>query len=578
MTGDESPKLPPPRSLHVEGKTIRDYPATTFHIEDHPVDERRNLRVVVIGAGLAGITAGVLLPHKVPGIHLTIFEKNADVGGVWLENTYPGVRCDVPAHVYQSSIEPNTQWTEQFAQGAEIRRYWQETVARKRGVYEYVALNSDVTRAEWVERDDSAEWVLTVRDTRTNETRTEVADIVITAIGRYNAWRLPDYPGLQGVFEGEVWHTSNWSAEPRNVDNKRVAVIGNGASGVQVVPNLQPRVARLDHYARNPTWVAGAYTGDNERTLGPQPIPESLRQSFVGNDDAYLAYRKEVESPYWRRFEALFRHLPANDAARTQYRATMAKRVSKKPELLEKLVPSFAPHCRRLTPAPGYLEALCEDNVEYITTPIRRFTRRGIETTDGTVREVDAVICATGANVDAAPPFSIVARGVDLREAWSPGGLYGWPYSYLGVATPGFPNLFFLGGPHASGPSGTVPSAAENYVAYLARFLRKISSQGIRSMEPTKRATDDFVAYSDAWFPQTYLTDACSAWTNGGQPGGRINALWPGSAAHERYVRFDPRNGWTAKERDPTTDLTWYLKRPADVDLQSWYDNWYDLW
>ena len=215
------------------------------------------------------------------------------------------------------------------------------------------------------------------------------------------------------------------------------------------------------------------------------------------------------------------------------------------------------------------------------------------------MREVDTVICATGANVEVEPPFSIVGRdGVDLREAWAPGGLYGWPYSYLGVGTPGFPNLFFLGGHHASGPSGTVPSAAELYVTYLAKMLRKMASQGIRTMAPLRQAADNFVVYADAWFPRTYLTDTCSAWTNGGQPGARIHALWPGSAAHERYVRFDLRwedfeytyvsesgnrfawlgKGWTVKEQNPATDLTWYLRRPADVDLRRWYENWYDLW
>ena len=179
-----------------------------------------------------------------------------------------------------------------------------------------------------------------------------------------------------------MWHTSNWPACTTLDDlaGQRVAVIGNGASGMQVVQHLQPVVARLDHYARNLTWVAGAYTGDNERTLAPQPLPDALRESFL--DDAsgstYLTYRKKVEAPYWRRFDALFRDRPANDAAGAQYRAVMARRVAKKPELLDKLVPDFAPHCRRLTPAPGYLEALCEDNVAYITTPIRRFTRTGI--------------------------------------------------------------------------------------------------------------------------------------------------------------------------------------------------------
>ena len=200
-----SPSPPPPQPLHVEGKTVLPYPTTTFQIEDHPVDERRQLRVAVIGAGLAGITAGVLLPHKVPGISLKIYEKNSDVGGVWLENTYPGVRCDVPAHVYRSSIEPHTQWTEQFAQGAEIRRYWQETAAQRRGVYEHVVLHSQVTRAEWDE--EEAVWPFRPRHTYRREPDRDCGrrDHSHWSVQRVAATRLPGPGGyVQGRYVAHV--------------------------------------------------------------------------------------------------------------------------------------------------------------------------------------------------------------------------------------------------------------------------------------------------------------------------------------------------------------------------------------
>jgi cation diffusion facilitator CzcD-associated flavoprotein CzcO len=128
----------------------------------------------------------------------------------------------------------------------------------------------------------------------------------------------------------------------------------------------------------------------------------------------------------------------------------MAKRLEAKPELLEQIVPDFSPHCRRLTPGPGYLEALTKDNVSFVRTPIERITEDGIVTTDGIHRPVDAIICSTGANVDFAPPFPIVSGEVDLSQAWRPEGLYGFPYTYLGVATPGFNNLLFLHGEHSS--------------------------------------------------------------------------------------------------------------------------------
>jgi len=162
-------------------------------------------QVAVIGAGLAGITAGVLLPAKVTGIELTIFDKNADVGGTWYENIYPGVRCDIPANVYQSTFEPRTQWTEEYAQGAEIRDYWQH-IARKYDVYKYLKLRRKVYDANW--NGASGKWTVGVENLKTGEKNEETFDVLITAIGRFNAWRLPDYPGIS-EYQGHLRHSSN---------------------------------------------------------------------------------------------------------------------------------------------------------------------------------------------------------------------------------------------------------------------------------------------------------------------------------------------------------------------------------
>jgi cation diffusion facilitator CzcD-associated flavoprotein CzcO len=193
----------------------------------------------------------------------------------------------------------------------------------------------------------------------------------------------------------------------------------------------------------------------------------------------------------------------------------MKRRLTEKPELLDAIVPDFSPHCRRLTPGPGYLEAISQENVSFIQTPIKRFTKDGIETVDGTHRTVDAIICSTGANVDYAVPFPLVSGDVNLASAWKSDGVFGFPYSYLGMATPGFPNLFFIHGPNASGASGTLPHSVENQVTYIARLLRKVSSQGIQTIVPTKAAADDFVEYCDTFFPRTVLTEDCSSWSNG---------------------------------------------------------------
>ncbi|CAI4217799.1 unnamed protein product [Parascedosporium putredinis] len=505
------------------------YDGPLLELVDRYADEPRELRVAVVGAGLSGVLAGILLPPKVPGIKLTIFEKNSEV------NIYPGVRCDVPAHVYQS------------------------TTGQKYNVYQYLQLSHQVNRQEW----DASQglWNLTVKDLTTGADRTEGFHFVIHAIGRFNEWRLPDYPGLSD-FKGLLRHTSNWDPN-YDITGKRVAVIGNGASGLQVVANIQKRVGRLDHYARNKTWVAASFAG-HETSTSPIPISQELRDSFA-DPETYIAFRKEKESQYFRGFEDWLKGSEKNDQARERMTNLMNSR-------LEKTRPDL--------------------------TPIRRFTETGIETVDGVHREVDAIYCATGANGDMAPPFPIIAHGETLADAWRPGGKHGFPYTYLGSATPGFPNLLFLHGPNGSGRSGTVPHNVENQVVYFAKILRKASREGIRSLEPLVEAAEDFVRYSDAFFARTVLSEGCSSWYNGGKPGARIHGLWPGSASLVTLLQREPRwedfkyeylhesgnrflwylgRGSTRKEGDLEADVTPYIVDPVKVDLRDVHESWWQI-
>ncbi|KAI1858746.1 uncharacterized protein JN550_012496 [Neoarthrinium moseri] len=567
------------------------YSLPEISLVDRHVDEPRKLKVAVIGAGLAGVIAGVLLPAKVPGIELTIFDKNADVGGTWFENVYPGVRCDVPAHVYQTSFEPNTQWSEQFAQGAEIRDYW-TGIAQKYDVYKYLRLSQKVEELKW--DDERSLWLVQVHKLGTGEVYTHEADFVITAIGRFNAWKLPNYPGIDD-FKGLLRHASNWDPtfDPAG---KKVAVIGNGASGIQLVANIQKRVQHLDHYARNKTWIAASFAGDST-SIEPIPLPDNTKELFKDPKE-YLNWRKDVEEKYWREFDSWIKGSEKNEKSREDFIKLMEVRLAKKPELVKSLIPDFSPHCRRLTPGPGYFEAITEDNVEYIQAHIKRFTETGIETVDGKHREVDAVFCATGANVDSVPPFSIIAKGKDIRKLWSEDGEYGFPYTYLGYATPGFPNLLFLHGPNGSGRAGTVPHNVEVQITSFARILRKLAREGIKSIQPSKKAADDFIQYSDAFFKTTVLSENCSSWYNGGRPGARIHGLWPGSASLYSILSRDPRwedweyeylsdtgnrlvwyfgTGRTRAEADPEFDITSYLKVPEEIDLKALHEGWWKV-
>jgi cation diffusion facilitator CzcD-associated flavoprotein CzcO len=393
-------------------------------------------------------------------------------------------------------------------------------------------MQQKVTSAVWNAK--NAKWTLSVEKVENGESYEEGFDVIITAIGRFNAWKLPDYPGIKD-FEVHLRHSSNWDPDfyPKG---KRVAVIGNGASGIQLVPALQPLVSHLDHYARSKTWIAGSFGGEGSgRTLAPKYFPKEILRSFE-DLGGYLKFRKELEGRFYQRFGALFKGSESNKALRDEFIKLMAERLKKKPELLAQFIPDLSPNCRRLTPGPGYLEALTEDNVSFIQTPISHFTASSVVTTDGFSHPVDAVICSTGANIDMLPPFPITANGKTLQDAWTPD-----PITYLGVGTPGFPNLLFIQGPNGTGAAGTVPNQVETQVTHLARLLRKVSSQEIKTFEPSKEATEDFLEYSDKFFEGTVWTEECSSWANGGRPGGRIHGHWPGSASHLSFVRKDPR-------------------------------------
>ncbi|KKY16379.1 putative flavin-binding monooxygenase [Diplodia seriata] len=464
--------LPYPKLKRADG-TVSD-----FQIEERPIDEIKKLKVAIIGTGLSGVTAASLLPVKVPGIDLTLFEKNADVGGTWYKQ-------ESHCPLYQSTFEPKSDWSEEFARGDEIRDYWQG-IARKYGVYEKTQFKTNVQHP----------------------------------------------PGIKD-YKGVLRHSSNWDPTV-DLTGKRVAVIGNGASGIQVVPELQKTAAHLDHYARSPTWIAGSL-GGRDRQAEPMPFSAAQLADFR-DPHKFVAYRKALEETYWRRFDAVLKDSPASRNARDKFVELMRARLADKPELLDQIVPAFSPSCRRLTPGPGYLEALTKDNVAFVRTPIARFTETGIETEDGTRRDVDAVICCTGANVSFAPPFPIVAGEYDLSRDWKHDGKFGFPYSYFGLGVPGFPNLLFLYGPNSGTVAGTIPMAAEAQTTYIARLLRKVSRQHIATAQPSRAAADDFVAYCDAFFPRTVFAENCKSWYNGGRPGARVHGVWPGSGAHVNFI------------------------------------------
>ncbi|KAL4865333.1 hypothetical protein BDV12DRAFT_211106 [Aspergillus spectabilis] len=547
------------------------YSSPSVHLREPP-GGRTPLKAIVVGAGITGITAGILLPAKVPGLSLTIYERYSDIGGVWHANTYPGVRCDVPSHVYQSTFSPSTTWTENYSRGAEINPTGKASQP-----------NTTFVDATWSE--SRAKWTLNIRQidptTGIQTTTTDESDFLILSTGRFSRPTLPEYPGIND-YKGRVIHTGAWVT---NFDpaGKKLALIGNGASGLQILPELQKVASHVDHYTRI----------QPGREI---PIAEELKAEWAASSEAYHKYRTGLESTSWARFAIIEKGGETNNYAREELTKLMSQRLGERQDLLPLVLPDFAPNCRRLTPGPGYLEALTKDNVDYIRTPIERFTETGLRTTDGTERPVDAVICATGAVKKQSPAFLIInAQGTNLQSAWSPGGNPGFPDTYLGVAAPDYPNLLFLLGPNSgSGFAGTVPHTIETQLTYIAKVLRKVSSQRIRTITPSHAAIRDFRAYCKSFFPTTILSETCSSWYNNHTKNGRIVAVWPGSGAHVHYIRKEGNrfgyfgNGWTgrdvrAKEEgvEGGVDFAYYLKTEASgemgVDLRGYHEDWWEV-
>ncbi|KAJ8607848.1 hypothetical protein MRB53_040041 [Persea americana] len=480
-------------------------------------------------------------------------------------------------------IRFKTDWSEEYAQGPEIREYWQ-SLAKKHDVYSLVRLNTLVKGTYWNDKD--AQWKVELG--KKGSMSTEYFDFVILATGIFNTWKMPDIPGIND-YKGHLRHSSDWDA---NFDptGKSIATIGNGASGIQLTAAIQKIAGHIDHYARSKTWIAGSWNPNTkERKDTPMPFTDEEKEVFK-SPESYLKYRKDLEQKFYRDLDSYLVNTEKSKKARQTFTEAMKVRTEDKPELLEKLIPDFPPQCRRLTPGPGYLEALTQPNLSFIQTPIKRFTATGIETTDGVHREVDAIICSTGANVSYAPPFPVVAGEYDLSRDWKQDGKFGWPYTYLGVSTPGFPNLAFvmgkltnmmnaeliISGPHPGGPSGTVPHAAETQITYVARMLRKMSSQRIQTI--------------------TNMSRNCSSWANGGIPGARIHGYFPASASALTNIKREPRwedfdytydrpenrfaywgEGRTKREYDENHDMTPYLKLAKNIDLRDIHEQWWEF-
>ncbi|KAI0057669.1 FAD/NAD-P-binding domain-containing protein [Artomyces pyxidatus] len=566
------------------GASSKQYQAGDFSVDDY-----RRMKVVCIGAGYSGIIAGIRFSQKVPNLDLTIYEKAAGIGGTWWSNKYPGLSCDIPSHCYQLTFEENTQWSGFYAPGHEILAYLHRVVEKYK-LMRFIRLSHELTHARWDE--PSGQWHLRIRRGDTGEAFDDTADVLYLGTGCLSRWRWPDIPGL-GDFKGRVVHSAQWDVSEgrweegvQDWGDKRVGVVGNGSSGIQIVAALQPKVRAITNFVRGKTWIAASFSVRRLLELvGRTPestdfqFTEADRESF--KDPAfYKEFRHAVEDDLNSVSQVTIRGSEMQKAAAAAFKEDMVKKLENKPELIEKILPEWSVCCRRLTPGPGYLEALCSDNATLETTPISRITATGATLSDGTHRALDVLVCATGFDTSYQLPFPVLGRdGRALNDRWAARA-----EAYLTLAVDGFPNLFLGAGPNSGVNSGSLLVVFERQALYAVRATLKLQRERLRTLEVKAHAVRDWREYMDAFFPKMVYSDPCHSWYKNAE--GKVVGLWPGTCLHAVRTLAEPRwedfdyeplektgnrfywlgDGQTHNERAMTGDRAWYLN-DEEIDI-----------
>ncbi|RDW58432.1 flavin-binding monooxygenase-1 [Coleophoma crateriformis] len=552
-----------------------------FTLKDATIENLRPIKVRVIGAGYSGVYLGVRIPQRIRNVDLQIYEKNEGVGGTWWENRYPGCACDVPTHSYQYTFDPNPNWAGFYASAPEIRKYLGD-VAEKFGVTRHLKTSHEVMRCAW---DESAKkWNLTVKNLVTGLMFEDEADVVVSCRGILNKPVWPKVPGIDD-FKGKMMHSAAWD-DSYDFTNKKVAMIGGGSSGVQILPELVniPGIT-ISCFVRSKVWIANPFFDETMEKLGLDPkiltFSEKQQKQFAEDPEYYLQFRKIIEGTGSAYHAITLKDSQMQADSVQELRALMKEKLAKKPEVAENLIPTYAAGCRRLIPGPGYLDALVADNVDFYSNEMASITATGIELKNGKHIDLDAIVCATGFDSSGIPQYEV--KGVDgqtIQQRFTP-----YPETYMSLAVDGFPNYFMMMGPNSALGAGSLTVVLENEGDYIVKCIRKLQKEDYTSMMPKQSRVKDFQEYVAEYFKRTIYVDKCNSWyKNEAKTGDHIIGLWPGSTTHALEMLRAPRwedfdyesrednklrwlgNGWSYCHTPGTGgDPTFYLN-PEFVD------------
>ncbi|MGV9545097.1 flavin-containing monooxygenase [Nocardia beijingensis] len=462
----------------------------------------RHARTIIIGSGFAGLGLAIRLTQQGRNDFL-VLERGSDVGGTWRDNTYPGAACDVPSHLYSYSFALNPNWSRSFSRQGEIQQYIQD-VSKRYDVRDKHIFDCDVTSARW--NNETALWE--IESTKGSFT----ADTVISAVGALCEPALPDIKGI-GEFEGEIFHSARWNHDA-DLTGKRVAIIGTGASAIQIVPAIAAKVGHLDVYQRTAPWLLPRldrpYTTAERLAFKHVPGLQRLSRAAI-----YAA--RETQVVGLAKVPALMQLFEAIAKAKLRYEI-------RDPELRAKVTPNFRIGCKRMLISNDYYPALARPNVDVVTDGIAEVRANSIVTNDGTEREIDALIVATGFHVTDSPTYNTITGrdGRTLSEVFDEIGQQG----YKGAAIANFPNMFFLLGPNVGLGHTSMVYMIESQINYIADALATFDRLDLRTVEVRRDVQDAYNADLQRKLANSvWLTGGCSSWYL--DKHGNNTTLWP---------------------------------------------------
>jgi cyclohexanone monooxygenase len=469
--------------------------------------------VLVVGTGASGIGAAIRL-RQAGFTDLLVLEKAAEVGGTWRDNTYPGCACDIPSALYSYSFAPNPDWDRVFSAQPEIHDYLRD-VTERFGLRPFIRFDTAVLKAVW----DGLRWQVETDNGHYS------ARVLVSGTGPWHEPVVPDLPGLES-FQGKVFHSSRWDHD-HDLNGKRVAVVGTGASAIQFVPEIQPKVARLHLFQRTAPWVLPKPDHRMpavERALFRRfPLAQRLyRNAFYGFLELYSnAFR----NPRFMRLPQRIGRWHLDRAVRD-------------PELRRVLTPNFVLGCKRVLLSNNYYPALTKPNVEVLPQAIAEVRPNSVVAADGTEREVDTIVFGTGFHFSD-PPIAdrvVGADGRTLADVWQ-----GSPQAYLGTAVTGFPNLFLLLGPNLGTGHSSAFTIIESQLRYLVDALTTMRERRWHGVEVRAEAQQAFNAQVQRALATTvYNAGGCLSYYI--DQNGRNSTIWPWSTVRmtKRIKDFDP--------------------------------------